>query len=413
MATESTPPLWRFIRLNQYSRPPESSREAVRKGFFGLWHHLGWGNSSEDSVFAEKDLTEVPQDLLDKAAANPDWSAAQAAVTEVLQSWLDAKVPGSSTQIFVGPPYHGTPEILASWGRSQGWRLISPPSPELILAGGETWLTQSDEGNGPLVLPHLEHCFLRHYDGLILLRRLLDRIFSHSHRWLVGCDSWAWAYLSNAINIDAVFPPPFILEGFDQERLRLWFQQLAAQSEETTFTFRQADNGKFVLPPVSEDGSAGEQNQVSSDFLKYIASFSLGIPGIAWTAWRSSLSFVISEKENAKENDQQPQSDEPANHAYPIWVKPWSQLSLPKIPSQRASHSLLMVFQALLIHGGLWSRVLPEILPLSPIEIMEHLYLLEAAGLVESQQGFWQVTPLGYPVIRGSLQTEGYLIDAV
>ncbi|MFZ5447685.1 MAG: hypothetical protein ACOZFS_03485 [Thermodesulfobacteriota bacterium] len=352
--------------------------------------------------------------MLDKAAAHPDWSAALAAVTAVLESWLDAKVPGSSAQIFVGPPYHGTPEILTAWAQSRGWSSIPPPSPEAILSGGETWLTQSDEGDGPLVLPHLEHCFLRHYDGLILLRRLLDRIFSHSHRWLVGCDSWAWAYLSNAIKIDAVFPSPFILEGFDQKRLRLWFQQLAAQSGETTFVFRQADNGKFILPPVSEDGSAGEQNQGFSDFLKYIASFSLGIPGIAWTAWRSSLSFVISEKENAeKESDQQPQSDVSANPAFPIWVKPWSQLSFPKIPSQRASHSLLMVLQALLIHGGLWSRVLPELLPLSPIEIMEHLYLLEAAGLVESEQGFWQVTPLGYPVIRKSLQTEGYLIDAV
>ena len=72
-----------------------------------------------------------------------------------------------------------------------------------------------------------------------------------------------------------------------------------------------------------------------------------------------------------------------------------------------------MVLHTLLIHGGLWSRILPELLPLSPMEILEHLYLLEASGLVESDQRFWRVTPAGYPAVRQVLQSEGYLTDAI
>jgi DNA-binding GntR family transcriptional regulator len=72
-----------------------------------------------------------------------------------------------------------------------------------------------------------------------------------------------------------------------------------------------------------------------------------------------------------------------------------------------------MVLHTLLIHGGLWSRVLPELLPLTPVEIREYLYLLEASGLVESDQGFWRVTPTGYPAVRQLLQSEGYLTDAI
>ena len=417
MTTDASQNLWRFVRLDQYNRPSETSRETMRKGIFGLWRRLGWGSKVEESVFAEKELSQVPQELVDKAAPDPDWSAPLSAVTAVLDSWLDAKVPGSSTQIFVGPPYHGTSEILTAWAQARGWRLVSAPSPEMILTGGQDWLTQLEEDNEPLVLPHLEHCYLRHYDGLTLLRRLLDHIISQSRRWLVGCDSWAWAYLSKALKVHTVFPTPFILEAFDHERLKIWFQQLAAESGESTFVFRQLDSGKYVLPPATGDEASGDRSQGSdaetSGFLKNVAAYSRGIPGIAWALWRRSFGFVNTTEEDGEESDQEAQAAGDGNSVYPILVKPWSQLNLPGFPGQRVSLGLLMVLHTLLIHGGLWSRILPELLPLSPMEILEYLYLLEASGLVESDQGFWRVTPAGYPAVRQALQSEGYLTDAI
>jgi hypothetical protein len=317
----------------------------------------------------------------------------------------------------VGPPYHGTSEILTAWAQARGWRLVSAPSPEMILTGGQDWLTQFEEDDEPLVLPHLDHCYLRHYDGLTLLRRLLDHIISQSRRWLVGCDSWAWAYLSKALKVHTVFPTPFILEAFDHERLKIWFQQLAAESGEETFVFRQLDSGKYVLPPATGDEASGDRSQGSgietSDFLKNVAAYSRGIPGIAWALWRRSFGFVNAMEEDGEENDKEAQAAGGGSAVYPILVKPWSQLNLPGFPSQGASLGLLMVLHALLIHGGLWSRILPELLPLSPMEIFEYLHLLEASGLVESGQGFWRVTPAGYPSVRLMLQSEGYLTDAI
>ena len=66
-----------------------------------------------------------------------------------------------------------------------------------------------------------------------------------------------------------------------------------------------------------------------------------------------------------------------------------------------------------MLHGGLWERLVQEILPFAPMESLEFLYLLEAAGLVELDQGFWRVTPAGYPAVRQELQSEGYLTDAI
>jgi hypothetical protein len=417
MTTDASQNLWRFIRLDQYNRPSETSRETMRKGFSGLWLRLGWGSKAEESVFAEKELSQVPQELVDKAAPDPDWSESLSAVTAALDTWLDAKVPGSTNQIFVGPPFHGTGEILTAWAQARGWRLVAAPSPEMILTGGQDWLTQFEEDNEPLVLPHLEHCYLRHYDGLTLLRRLLDHIISQRRRWLVGCDSWAWAYLSKALKVNTVFPTPFILEAFDHERLKIWFQQLAAASGENTFVFQQLDSGKYVLPPATGDEASGDRSQGSgtetSSFLKNVAAYSRGIPGIARAVWRRSLGFVNPVEKPEEESDKEAPAPKDGNFAYPILVKPWSQLNLPGFPGQRPSFVMLMVLHTLLIHGGLWSRIFPELLPLSPMEILEYLYLLEASGLVESDQGFWRVTPAGYPMVRLALQSEGYLTDAI
>lgn len=417
MTTDASQNLWRFVRLDQYNRPSGTSRETIRKGISGFLLRLGWGTKAEESVFAEKELSQVPQELVDKAAPDPDWSGPLSAMTAVLDSWLDAEVPGSATQIFVGPPYHGTSEILTAWAQARGWRLVSAPSPEMILTGRQDWLTQFEEDDEPLVLPHLEHCYLRHYDGLTLLRRFLDHIISQSRRWLVGCDSWAWAYLSKALKVHTVFPTPFILEAFDHERLKIWFQQLAAESGEETFVFRQLDSGKYVLPPATGDEASGDRGQGSgietSGFLKNVAAYSRGIPGIALALWRRSFGFVHVMEEDGEENGKEAQAAGDGSAVYPILVKPWSQLNLPGFPSQGASLGLLMVLHALLIHGGLWSRILPELLPLSPMEIFEDLHLLEAFGLVESDQGFWRVTPAGYPAVRLMLQSEGYLTDAI
>jgi hypothetical protein len=417
MTPDTDQDLWRFIRLDQYSRPPDTPRETMRRGLSGLWLHLGWGRKAEESVFAEKKLSQLPQELVEKAAANPDWSAPVAAMTGVLDNWLDAKVPGSATQIFVGPPYHGHAEILTAWAQARGWRLVAAPSPEMILTGGQDWLTQFEEDNAPLVLPHLEHCYLRHYDGLTLLRRLLDHIFSHRRRWLVGCDSWAWAFLSKAFKVDTVFPMPFILGPFDQERLKIWFQQLASESRESSFVFRQADTGKFVLPPAPGDEASGDWNQAAafenSGFLRNVAAYSLGIPGIAWAVWRLSLGLANQVEKPEGEIDPEALAAGNGDRAYALWVKPWSQLNLPGFPGQRPSPGLLMVSHALLIHGGLWTRVFPELLPLSPLEIMEHLFFLEASGLLQSDQGFWRVSPVGYPPLRQALVSEGYLTDGL
>jgi hypothetical protein len=421
VAADSKQDLWRFIRLEQYTRPPEPAQETVRQGIFGLWGRLGWGKKS-GPVFRESNLSQAPRELLEAVVPVPDWSEGIAAVTASLGDWLDATQPETPVQVFVGPCYSGTAQILAQWAEARGWDLLPSPEPEQILAGGKEWLAQADDdGGAPVVLPHLEHCYLRHYDGLTMLRRLLEIILSHRRRWLVGCDSWAWAYFRQVFNVGAMLRPPWILAPFDQERLQVWLPEVIEGAPTPGFVFRQSDNGRFILPPApggktelpdrDQPEPAGSPNL--SNFLKYLAAYSRGIPGIAWAVWRHSLYVAMMQEAEEKEAAAGGEPSAAPMAGKTIWVKPWPQIDRPTVPNLPERPQFLMVLHALMLHGGIKERLLPEVLPLAPMEIIEYLYLLQNAGLVETDQGFWRVTPQGYPAVRQELQSEGYLTDAV
>jgi hypothetical protein len=256
MTEAATPNLWRFIRLEDYKRPSEPTQETVRRRFFGLRERLGWGNPP-GPVLVDKDLGQVPQELLDRLVPVPDWSQGVAAVTEAINAWLEMSHPENLLQVFVGPSYSGTPQILAHWAKLRGWELVEAPEPEQILAGGHDWLAPlEDDSAAPLVLTHLEHCYLRHYDGLNLLRRLLELILSHRRRWLVACDSWAWAFFRQVFKVDAMLPSPWILAPFDPERLQAWLPRVDEQEAPGDMVFRQSDNGKYILPPPAAASEA-------------------------------------------------------------------------------------------------------------------------------------------------------------
>ena len=216
---------------------------------------------------------------------------------------------------------------------------------------------------------------------------------------LAACDSWAWAFLTRAVHVDAVFPTPLTLDAFDEARLQSWFRALAHRSQNRSIAFRQADNGQMVLPPI--DSSSASTSL--SDHLIHLAARSRGIPGIALAHWRHCLLSLDAESIPVSAAD---------DEGLTIWVKPWSQLDLPVMPLG-ARPNPFFVFHALLIHGGLPSDLLAKILLLSLEEVRQILLRFRNAGLVQELAGVWQVTPLGYPNVRNWLASEGFLIDAL
>lgn len=73
----------------------------------------------------------------------------------------------------------------------------------------------------------------------------------------------------------------------------------------------------------------------------------------------------------------------------------------------------MFVLHTLLLHDGLSSQVLTQVLPFPESQTMGSLKLLRVAGVVIRHQDRWRVNAATYPGVRNFLRNEGYLVDAL
>jgi hypothetical protein len=396
---------WSFVYLNQYQVPPEPAGRAMRKGLLGIWDRLKRTPSTNRSPTVEMDLEYMPGDLLAEAAPAPDWQDGVPALHEALQDWWQER--SGRIQVLVGAPYSGTAEIAEQWALAFRCPVLPDPPLEEIKAGGHKWLEQLDQSPDRVwVIPRLERFYLRHSQGLALLRVLLDKISSFPTRFLLACDSWAWAYLSKALHIEALFPTPLVLGAFTQDRLDRWFRVLATRTTAKEFVFRQADNGNLVVRPAEMVQEEGRKEKIT-DFLQRLAAFSRGNPGVAYAIWRYGLRLARHEETQEKAEETESEDD----FQRTIWVEPWYRLNLPSVPTLDRRDRALFVLHTLLLHDGLPSQVLAQILPFPGSQTQGSLQFLRVAGVVACDQDRWRVAAAAYPGVREFLRYEGYLVD--
>ncbi|MEE4376502.1 MAG: hypothetical protein V2J55_03190 [Candidatus Competibacteraceae bacterium] len=412
-------PLWRYVPLQQFARPKPSVGETARKGFLGLfWRFRRYSDPDEDALI-QGELQRLPETLRDQVTPAPDWTILHTALDDAFHKWLKAdRLKADTTadrlSVLIAMPGSGQSEALSHWALSHEVLVLDPPAPEQLLAGADCWLDNLPQDPAiPLVVPTLDHFYLRHIEGLQLIRQLLYWLANWPGRCLLGCSSWAWAYLSKALRVDTLLTNVWTLDALDSERLQIWFSQLAKRHDKKPVNFRQTDNGFFIIPPPSldehnTDGKSDAEIKKElwgdwklSNFLIDLAAYSRGNPAVAWAIWRHSLG-QLSEDETEKHDLH--------DAAETIWVKPWQDLRLPSLPHS-AGQSELFVLHTLLLHDGMTALLLSQLLPLSPFEIQRVLTSLGRFGIVEKIQERWQINPLAYHSVRETLDSEGFLVD--
>lgn len=393
-------PLWRFVALSEYERPPEPAGEKVRRGVRGFWDRL-FGKDGRKGR-GESSLEGGAGGLSGSAVAVPNWGEGVPALHDVLKEWCESGDGSDPLRVVLNAPHGGTRRVVSLWAGQGSWRVIEPPGARQLLAGGRELLRGLDfRDETPWLIPGLEEWYLRHHDALDPVRELLDILASRRRLTLVCCDSWAWAFLCGTVQADLVLPPPLILAAFDRERLGMWLRSLSRFEGGRPVDFRQAGSEKFILPPLEPPGQGGEKPEVS-DFVGRLAAFSRGNPGVAWALWHHSLRTAGVEDREAAGAERVPT----------IWMRPWRELEMPAIP-QRNRSRLVMVLHALLLHNGVATGILHELLPGLGHVIRRDLHDLRVAGLVDREQDVWRVTASGYPVVRSILEGEDFLVDGL
>ncbi|UHD16569.1 hypothetical protein [Thiocapsa bogorovii] len=415
---ETAPRLWEIVPIGEYAVPSTLDSTTVRKKWSALGRVFGMGSKKAQSPLrAETDLRALPQMKLEHLSPPIDWSPGAAALDDALADWPTEGDTG--VRVLVGQPFGGHAEILEQWALARGASVILPPSPEAILASDtrllDDWLSRADAQPDCLwVLPRLEHLYFRHAGGLRLARRLFELAFAgRLGRGLIGCDSWAWAYLQR------IWPFPGIkvltLQGFDGRSLGMYFLESALADLNNRVRFCNAKTGETLLPDPDADSErdASDQDEFPvSGELRRLAAHCRGNLGIARTYWRSRLR---AEPDNDEEEDEDAIEDADADGSATnpdeetVWLS--TGIEDPVLPAE-TGEEVVLVLHALLLHNGPPERVLPELLPLSHDRILSILLRLKDLGLVEARSDRWRISALGYATARETLRARGFLIDA-
>lgn len=393
-------PLWECVPLSDYHVPkPPADKVAV-----GLWSSIRQMFRRRDAVGIElkkeQELHALPEVRLAHLVPSLPWQDAAAALDTTLQDWLEAGMSYNSVKFFIGQPFLAHAEIVSLFGRQHGAVEIALPAIEQILSADESWLEHWPSPETFWVLPQLERCYLRHANGLDLVRRLMGLAANGQlGKGLIGCDSWAWAYMQR------IFPWPHTdavtLQAFDAERLQRQLVGVMKTQTKKALHCYSAKNGQ----PISDAVSDGEQPP--KEFAE-LAAHCRGNVAIATTYWRERLRHH-SDKDEASGNENTQKDTDESKSVEQVWVA--EMPADPDLPIGNDEEFFLLL-HAILLHGGLPESLMGELLPFSSARCLGLLAQLQQFGIALCINGRWQVRETAYATVRRLLSARDYLTDA-
>ena len=391
---------WQIIAINDYDSPMDFQANVLEKPWVSLKKIIK-REAKSDITVAETELRELPHVQLANLVPDIDW----ALPADALQSLANEN--NDIPKFLVCQPFCEHAKILTHWAKANQIQLIQPPDISQVLTADKEWLSSlPTEQKKPWVLPDLERCFLRHTQGLELLRRFLE--LAHSGLMgpgIIGCDSWAFAFIKK------IWPlpdsSPLTLQAFDGHALEAYFTLIKQMNVKNNATQLLSTKTGRPLLPYPEDISTGKSTEFSEKKpalilpeLRQLAAHCRGNPGLAWHYWRKKL---------RSSTDGYQQTDASSKTGKEIvWVLP--NIEEPSLPTD-ATEDVAFLIHALLIHRGLSTDLLCHMLPISRSRIISQLARMKTQCLVICKENTWSIAPLAYPLIRDFLNERHYLVD--
>lgn len=429
---------WQVIDMRDFAAPVSGSASALKKRWQSLGRLFQDTSSSPDLARDEAELRLLPPVRLANIVPPIDWGAASTALATALdavggkggttgfqtaQAALSARAD-DPVRFFVGPPFCNHPAILCDWANHHRAQVLTPPSATQILAGDVRWLDMQTPIPGSFwVLPALERCFLRHSNGLDLLRNFLERALSGAlGPGIIGCDSWAFAFVQRLWPLPGT--PVLTLQAFDGPALADYFVRTPRLSlNGRPIRFLSARSGEPLVPDDKTDTSADhrqardEPEQALPEMCQ-LAAHCHGNPGLAWHHWRKQLRTepdyeppeqTQGQIENQEAGQQQGGREKSGPSDDIIWVAP--DLESPSLPAE-TGEVVAFILHALLLHRGLSADLLALVLSMPRSQVLTQLLGLQAMDLLIREDDFWLIAPLAYPSVRGFLRVRAHLTDA-
>ncbi len=378
-------PIDELVLLPDFRPPAEPPAQAARGRLRRLWARLRRERRDEEGP--APDSLERPdgakcQPVLPRGGPE----TALPGLEGLLDGWMAG--PAGPARVVVAPPGAGVEALLRAFAGARRHPVLEPPGrTELLEPQRLDAAWPPADPSRPLVVPALERWLLRRASALATFRRLVERLVAWPAPLLVGCDSWAWAYLRRALELERQVAEVWAPAPVEGSGLCRW---LAAPFRDRGLELFDGRSGRPLAGPLPEAGASGEDAAPSAVFQR-LAAASRGNPGVALALWRTEL----------RTRDDGDCSS--------WWIEPPDENELPRLPRD-ADRALDLLLEALLIHNGIEPELLAELVP-GAGGTAPRLRELERAGVVAGEGGELVVTPAAYPTVRRRLAQQKLLID--
>ena len=238
-----------------------------------------------------------------------------------------------------------------------------------------------------IVLPELTQCFVRCIEGLEGVLYLRKEILKDSDRfWIVGCNHWAWEYLSYVCQINAYFDRTVALPELTGSDLFAWFAPVRQQLVE-------------LLP-----GRAVPSTGAQREYFEGLGGAASGLSAVAAQMWLRSLRLTEPPDSSQALSNETTEERREAGQRLTV-----SRAGTMKLPSLDADDRHLLY--SLLLHNGLQFRHLALSLGDEESRVQARVKELQREGLVMQQGRNLYVRPEFYPGLRSNLLGNNFLVS--
>lgn len=252
----------------------------------------------------------------------------------------------------------------------------------------------SEHGREIVVIPCLEHCFLRSVDGLESIDHLRKYILSDASRfWILGLGQVSWKYLQTICALDAYSHQITHLNKLSGQQLSTWVDPIVAKLN-------------IDFPASSLKSKLANQKLSHREkYFKTLAQESDGIDTVAIQLFLNTLQVLDDEQEDCQEN----QTAEQTNKGSDSFQHCKIQAKSPKNPSlPELDGEDIYLLYSLLLHRTLTKKELAESLGLTPHQIEHSVQTLCNAGVIEQQASVLRLNPTYYPTVCTKLAGDNF-----
>lgn len=257
----------------------------------------------------------------------------------------------------------------------------APPKEPPWQAGLPGALRERLADPAPLHVPRLERWYVRHHDGLTVLRALLAGLGAREGRWTADVAPWAWGWMRHVLPESRALPAPHAVAPLDGEALARWFEPVG------DVRVRSQQGG----PP-------------DRTIFDALAARSRGSAGVAAAIWRACLRDGAERARDADGGDDEARADQEPGV---VWMRHPMSVELPNTASMGRED--LMMLHAILMHGGATTRTLRRAVSSSPGASEASVAAAEARDLLEVDgDGRHRIRPVALPAVRDRLRSEAF-----